>query len=164
MNTKPNPAPWRVTEPTEKKSREIVDVNGATVARLTALDLANAMYIVAAVNTYAESNKASMSKIEKLKSIDNLNDEEWEANIKLGEFALEQRDKPTVYYVGTTNLVVELVRRGVDVIEASNIIRHVCTWGNDSRLYPNHSLHSIMVYMHKDAQGRLYTAQTKENK
>lgn len=45
------PLPWRITEPGEKKGpREIVGANGATVARLTALDLPNAELIVPSVN------------------------------------------------------------------------------------------------------------------
>lgn len=54
MITEPHmasPLPWRITEPGEKKSgREIVDAKGTTVARLTALDMANAELIVSAVN------------------------------------------------------------------------------------------------------------------
>ena len=42
--------PWRITDATEKKTREIVDANGATVAKLTALDMANALLIVSGVN------------------------------------------------------------------------------------------------------------------
>lgn len=44
------PLPWRITEPNEKKTREIVGANGETVARLTALDMENAALIVASVN------------------------------------------------------------------------------------------------------------------
>jgi hypothetical protein len=51
-----SPLPWRVTGPDEKKGREIVDVKGNTVAKLTALDLPNAELIVASVN-------ASLSRI-----------------------------------------------------------------------------------------------------
>lgn len=47
-----SPLPWRITEPGEKKgSREIVDAKGSTVARLTALDMANAELIVKGVNS-----------------------------------------------------------------------------------------------------------------
>lgn len=44
------PLPWRITEATEKKGREIVDAKGGTVAKLTALDLPNAELIVSSVN------------------------------------------------------------------------------------------------------------------
>lgn len=53
------PLPWRITEPNEKKSREIVGANGATIARLTALDMPNAELIVKAVNLYQWMNGAS---------------------------------------------------------------------------------------------------------
>lgn len=46
-----SPPPWRITEATEKKGREIVDARGNTVAKLTALDLPNAEAMVAGVNT-----------------------------------------------------------------------------------------------------------------
>lgn len=52
---KPTPLPWRVTEPDEKKTREIVGADGSTVARLTALDMANAHLIVQSVNSAALS-------------------------------------------------------------------------------------------------------------
>lgn len=42
--------PWRITDPEEKKGREIVDSRGLTVAKLTALDMPNAELIVKAVN------------------------------------------------------------------------------------------------------------------
>jgi hypothetical protein len=47
------PLPWRITDATEKKSREIVGANGSTVAKLTALDIQNAELIVAAINSIA---------------------------------------------------------------------------------------------------------------
>ena len=47
-----SPLPWRITDASEKKTREIVDANDSTIARLTALDMANAELIVSAVNTY----------------------------------------------------------------------------------------------------------------
>lgn len=46
-----SPLPWRITEATEKKGREIVDANGGTVAKLTMLDMANAELIVSSVNS-----------------------------------------------------------------------------------------------------------------
>lgn len=45
-----SPLPWRITEANEKKSREIVDAKGITVAKLTALDMDNAELIVKGVN------------------------------------------------------------------------------------------------------------------
>lgn len=45
-----NPTPWRITAPDERKGREIVDARGGTVAKLTALDMANAELIVTSVN------------------------------------------------------------------------------------------------------------------
>lgn len=42
--------PWRITDASEKKGREIVDARGSTVAKLTALDMANAELIVSSVN------------------------------------------------------------------------------------------------------------------
>jgi hypothetical protein len=45
-----SPTPWRITEATEKKGREIVDARGNTVAKLTALDLPNAQVMVDGVN------------------------------------------------------------------------------------------------------------------
>lgn len=44
--------PWRITEPSEKKTREIVDANGSTIAKLTALDIPIAEFIVRAVNAH----------------------------------------------------------------------------------------------------------------
>lgn len=49
--------PWRITEPNERKGREIVCAAGSTIAKLTALDMANAGLIVAAVNTQAAQPK-----------------------------------------------------------------------------------------------------------
>lgn len=46
------PIPWRITEASEKKTREIFGSNGATVAKLTALDIDNAELIVRAVNSH----------------------------------------------------------------------------------------------------------------
>lgn len=46
--------PWRVTDATEKKTREIVDANGA---KLTALDMPNALLIVSAVNAVRAEDK-----------------------------------------------------------------------------------------------------------
>lgn len=48
--------PWRITEPNERKGREIAGANGATVAKLTALDMGNAELIVASVNRAANAN------------------------------------------------------------------------------------------------------------
>lgn len=45
-----SPLPWSITEATGKKSREIVDANGSTVAKLTELDMDNAYLIVDSVN------------------------------------------------------------------------------------------------------------------
>jgi hypothetical protein len=45
-----SPLPWRITEATEKKGREIVDARGNTVAKLTALDIPNAELMVKGVN------------------------------------------------------------------------------------------------------------------
>lgn len=42
--------PWHITEATGKKGQEIVDAPGSTVAKLTTLDMPNALLIVAAVN------------------------------------------------------------------------------------------------------------------
>lgn len=55
--TSPSPLPWRITDATEKKGREIVDSRGATVAKLTALDMPNAELIVSAVNPPKETIK-----------------------------------------------------------------------------------------------------------
>lgn len=44
--------PWRVTEASEKKTREIVGADGSTVAKLTALDIQNAELIVRACNEH----------------------------------------------------------------------------------------------------------------
>lgn len=49
--------PWRITEPSEKKTREIVAVDGSTVAKLTKLDIENAELIVAAVNAYVKEKE-----------------------------------------------------------------------------------------------------------
>jgi hypothetical protein len=62
------PLPWRVTEPNEKKGpREIVGANGATVAKLTALDLPNAELIVSSVNPIAQP--AAQQEIERLRKL-----------------------------------------------------------------------------------------------
>jgi hypothetical protein len=45
-----SPLPWRITDATEKKGREIVDARGNTVAKLTALDIPNAELMVKAAN------------------------------------------------------------------------------------------------------------------
>lgn len=46
------PLPWKITDGDGRKGREIVGANGATVAKLTALDIDNAQLIVRAVNAY----------------------------------------------------------------------------------------------------------------
>ena len=48
---KPSPLPWQLSDSASKKGPEILDARGATVAKLTALDMANAKLIVSAVNT-----------------------------------------------------------------------------------------------------------------
>jgi hypothetical protein len=50
MNLNASRLPWRITSADERKGREIVDAHGATVAKLTLLDMANAELIVSSVN------------------------------------------------------------------------------------------------------------------
>lgn len=52
-----SPFPWKITEASEKKGREIVDARGNTVAKLTALDIPNAMAMVKGVNLLHSNNQ-----------------------------------------------------------------------------------------------------------
>jgi hypothetical protein len=51
--------PWRITEASEKKGREIVGADGSTVAKLTGLDLPNAELIVESVNNRRAPSSAT---------------------------------------------------------------------------------------------------------
>jgi hypothetical protein len=53
--------PWRITAPSDKKAREIVGADGSTVAKLTALDLPNAVLIVEAVNAMQATSTAQVT-------------------------------------------------------------------------------------------------------
>lgn len=49
--------PWSITEPSQKKTREIVSAKGVTIAKLTALDIPTAERIVKAVNGMAGASE-----------------------------------------------------------------------------------------------------------
>jgi hypothetical protein len=51
--------PWRITEASDKKGREIVGADGSTVAKLTGLDLPNAELIVESVNNRRAPSSAT---------------------------------------------------------------------------------------------------------
>lgn len=46
--------PWKITEPSPKKSREIAGASGEFIAKLTALDIPNAEFIVRSCNAHDE--------------------------------------------------------------------------------------------------------------
>lgn len=79
-----SPLPWRITDATEKKGREIVDARGNTVAKLTALDIPNAEVIVAGTGLLVQGIK-------------HITDPE---ELELGrEYWLRPKDSPCVPYV-----------------------------------------------------------------
>lgn len=82
------PLPWRITEPTEKKTREIVGANGETVARLTALDMDNAALIVKCVNAYdPELMALAEQAVEacRMRELDGVDVKAWARNLVSGK-------------------------------------------------------------------------------